>query len=158
MNKLTEKLPKRYAAGVEKRMKNLKPPYPKGVSGNPNGINQLGRPKIADRLEKWGRLRVAKKILQNLKTVFPDVDISKMEATDAWTMKVAAAAIRGEAWAISFIAERCEGKVKQSVEMSGRMGLDLHDISDDELDRRTKDAERREAALQTGTTAANLPQ
>jgi hypothetical protein len=157
MTQRTEKLPKRYTPGVEKRMKNLKPPFEPGTSGNPTGIN-AGRPKIADRLEKWGRLRVAKKILQNLKTVFPDVDISKMDASDAWTMKVAAAAIRGEAWAISFIAERCEGKVKQAVEMSGRMGLDLHDISNDELDRRIKDVERREAALQAGTTAANLPQ
>lgn len=151
MNKKpTEKIPTKPGGGRQASLKNLRPPWKPGEAGNPLGKGQLGRPKIADRLEKWGKLRVAKKIISDLRKSLPDAEIK--DADDAWTNRVVVAAMAGQPWAADFIAERREGKVKQGVEMSGKMGLNIHDISDDELDRRIKDAARREAAVDAGAS------
>ena len=139
--------------GRARSLQNLRPPFKPGERGNPHNKNLKGRPKIADRLERWGKLRVGAAILRKFKKAFPDIDTENMDADDVWTQRVLLAAILGESWAATFIAERREGKVKQEIGMSGRMGLDLHDLSDDELERRIEDATRRAAALAAGEAA-----
>jgi hypothetical protein len=138
----------------QKRLLNLKS-WKKGQTGNPLNKN-MGRPKIADRLEKWGKLKISQAVLEKFKVMFPNAVIR--DADDAWTQRVMMAAIQGESWAATFIAERREGKIKQGVEMSGKMGIDLHDISDDELHRRIADAQRRAAALTAGEAAPAVPE
>jgi hypothetical protein len=75
--------------------------FKKGVSGNPNGRPPKVR-HIPDILEKIGAENVKVKGFEGVKL-------------EALMRKVYAEAIAGKSWAVQFIAERTEGKVKDVV-------------------------------------------
>ena len=98
----------------------LKPRWKPGQSGNPKG-----RPKkakfIPDILAKIGREKIPPAILAVIQKAYPHkaAVLAKDERfLDALCRAVWIRALQGESWAVLFIAERTEGKVKDVVDVN----------------------------------------
>lgn len=151
MAETTEQNPKDKLSGIERRLANLRPPWKEGIGGNPHKKNLVGRPKIADRLERWGKLNAPEVMRQELKKLFPKEDFSELDLDDVWTLKVVYAAVMGESWAVEFIANRREGAIRSKLEdLKPNTAGALHELSDDELDRRLSGAQNRIARAPDG--------
>lgn len=90
---------------------NIKPyRFKPGQSGNPSG-RPKNRPQIPDLLRKIGAEKSAKG--------------SKLTKIDLLMHRVYGHALKGESWAVQFIADRLEGKAQANlaIEHSGSMGL-----------------------------------
>lgn len=105
----------------------------KGQSGNPDG-----RPKdkqsIADMLKRIGEEDVSTKIHGNVKKLFGQVemgDLTMMEAVMRMTMMYA---IQGKPWAVQFIADRLEGKPKQTIDIETHEPIQLIKTGIDNFD------------------------
>ncbi len=98
-------------------------------------INRHGRPPkvkcIADILRRIGREKLSPEVRASLR----DGDTLPTSATfiEAVCRNTMLAALRGESWAVEFIAERTEGRVTQSVNLTARTGRNYEDMTDDEL-------------------------
>lgn len=103
-------------------IKNLKPFKP-GQSGNPKG-----RPPkvkcIPDILGKILKEPLPKHLRDKIKSYYPEMDRDPT-FLDGIMRVVVGKAIKGDSWAIQFIADRTEGKVKDVIEMNGGQRLEL---------------------------------
>jgi hypothetical protein len=102
---------------------NLKPTgrWKKGRSGNPRGRPPKAR-CIASILDRLGAERLPKDLLGELGKPAPRVTPTMLEAV---LRKVYIAALAGEGWAVEFIAERTEGKVKDTLKLEGGQRLQI---------------------------------
>jgi len=102
--------------GENKGWANLKPAK-KGEVRNPKG-----RPKkdkcIPDILRMVGEEELPEKLLEQVKKFYPDK--KKMSHIEAIQRLVYIHAIKGEGWAFNYIADRTEGKPKQSIDIKER--------------------------------------
>jgi hypothetical protein len=102
----------------ERSLANLRPAFKKGQSGNPRGCPPREK-QIPEILRRIGRRHVCDfRILpQRLQKAFGLLgnDITMLEAVCVVSYLCA---LKGEPWAVDFIAERTEGKVTQSVELN----------------------------------------
>lgn len=91
-------------------------PFPPGRSGNPNG-----RPKkvrhIPDILAKITAERLPPKIRAQMAQQFPDIS-NRPTFFEAILRVVVFKAMKGESWAVEFVAERMEGKVVTPIDLS----------------------------------------
>ena len=87
----------------------------KGFSGNPKGRTAKIR-HIPDILSKIGQETPPDKILSKISAMFPDAD--EMTFLEAVMRYVYIFALQGQSWAVQYIADRTEGKPKQSVEVT----------------------------------------
>jgi len=94
------------------RLAGLRPPWPKGVSGNPGG-----RPKkklITEAMERLAGEPVPREVLQRLRLPGLPAD-AKLTWADVIVRGIAISAAKGRAEACSVFADRLEGKVPQAV-------------------------------------------
>ncbi len=115
-----------------KSLENLKPAK-KGEIRNP-----AGRPPkvktISDILGKIGGEKMPPKIVKNAQDLFPDA--ANMTMLEATLRMCYVHALKGNAWAIQFIAERTEGKITQPIDVSPFSELDpefLNQLTIEEL-------------------------
>ena len=92
------------------------------VSGDPR-INRKGRPKkhlcIPDILNKIGTENIPSQILAVLQKAYPNQrSIGRETYLQALCRAVWLRALHGESWAVQFIAERTEGRVKDAGEQN----------------------------------------
>ncbi len=113
-------------------LKNLNP-VKKGEVRNPAGR----KPKvktISDILGRIGGEKMPPKIIKNAQDLFPDA--SNMTMLEATLRMCYVHALKGNAWALQFIAERTEGKITQQIDISPFSEIDpelLNQLSIDEL-------------------------
>lgn len=95
----------------------LRPPWKKGdPSPNPSG-HPKGQPNIKTRLEKYGKLKTPQGTLKELIGTFPEIVKDGLTVDDATWLNVRLMAMKGDSWAVNFIAERTEGHVKEVFEI-----------------------------------------
>lgn len=98
-------------------------------------INRHGRPPkvkcIADILRRIGR----EKLSPEVRAALYAGDTLPTSATfiEAVCRQTMLAALQGQAWAVEFIAERTEGRVTQTVDLTARQGRTYDDLTDEEL-------------------------
>lgn len=94
-------------------------PHPRGghKKGQKNIVQRVRR-TIAKQLEENGNFEAPEVIKKLIGEFFKDVDINKLSSDDATWIRVRIAALNGEQWAASFIADRLEGMARQRVELS----------------------------------------
>ena len=88
----------------------------KGKSPNPKG-KPKGLKSIKTILEHFGKFSVPEKILKEIQNTFPQT--KKMNMNEAIYFKAYTEALKGEEWAIAFIADRTEGKALQTIKTEG---------------------------------------
>jgi hypothetical protein len=96
---------------------NLDPKYKwkKGRSGNPGG-KPRGIKNIKSIIEYFGRFEAPKDMMAKVKESFPR--IKKICLHEAIVLRAYQEALAGQAWAVQFLSERGEGKVKQAVDVT----------------------------------------
>ena len=103
----------------QSRYKGLKP-FKKGQSGNPKG-----RPKkekcIPDILRNIGAETLPPALKEQMRKIYPDIK-REMTHLEAAQRLIYYYAFKGESWAFQYIADRTEGKPKQSVDITERTG------------------------------------
>lgn len=121
---MTEKQRKN-SDGKAKRLANLKPPFRKGQSGNPKG-----RPEGAR-----NRSTVLKELLETVCDFQNPLTLTRQTADLETQVMVAlvAKARRGDIAAIKEIQDTLYGKLTEKKELSGRLEIDVSQLSDDEL-------------------------
>jgi len=93
--------------------------FQKGVSGNPGG-RPKGVVSISSLLVRLQKQVVPAEAILGLREVFPDFEIVEgMSVQEAIMSRVCLEAIRGDANAREFIAERTEGRVPATFHMGG---------------------------------------
>lgn len=90
---------------------------PKPFTKNDPRINRKGRPPgakgIPDMLRRFGELECPEKLTEQMQKVFKiKQKISVLEAIQLATI---AEAIKGQPWAVQYIADRTEGKPRQTM-------------------------------------------
>lgn len=102
----------------QRQLAGLRPPWPKGVSGNPQG----GRLRLyTNAYEKMGRRKLTKKLRERLIKKGFDLPV-RASIADGVAAGMHAAAISGFAPAAREIADRVEGPVVKPVELTGAEG------------------------------------
>lgn len=101
------------------------------VKGDPRR-HSTGRGKgvisIPDVLRRIGKRRLPKKMRDALTAAraIPESDLKRdLTKLEALMEAVYWCALRGESWAVQFIADRTEGKVKDVLEMQGGQTLEI---------------------------------
>jgi hypothetical protein len=102
---------------------NLKPDgrWKKGRSGNPKGRPPKAR-CIASILDRLGAQRLPPELRDRIGCTTPRISPTML---DAVLRRVYLAALDGEGWAVQFIAERTEGKVKDTLKLEGGQRLQI---------------------------------
>ncbi len=126
-------------AEIKKPVHHFKP----GESGNPKGRPKGSGRGIKDLLRRFGDWECPEAFKLKLISVkdragdriqlFPLSKIKKLSLNEAVYLKVYIEAIRGESWAVQFIAERREGKVKETLALETVETKDLSGYTDEEL-------------------------
>jgi hypothetical protein len=75
-----------------------------------------------------------------------------MQVQMAEALRIHVAMLNGEAWAFSQVHGR-----ELSLELGGNLTVGIHDLSDDELNRRITDIARRDAIAENGAAAPEMP-
>lgn len=127
-------------------MRRGNPEWKPGVSGNPNG-----RPKgttyetLAAILNRQGQFETPDKIRDELAKEFPEVVKrgDKFSLKEALTLRAFACAVRGESWALNFIADRTEGKPNQLIDIKSEDITDISRLTPEEADQRIKELRER---------------
>jgi len=121
-----------------------------GQTGNPEKKNLKGQPKIKDQLDRWASQKCPQVVIDELEKIFPNIK-KNITIHDAWTLRVTAAALSGQPWAIKFLADRTEGTVAQVVNLQNNGGsFDHSSQTDEELRARLTQLTDRIAGLQSG--------
>ena len=98
--------------------------FEKGQSGNPKG-----RPKekqsIPDMLRRIGEEDVPEEILKKVEKIFKKVEIGEITMMEAIMRSTMMYAIQGKSWAVQFIADRMEGKPRQTIELEQHEPIQL---------------------------------
>jgi hypothetical protein len=94
--------------------------FVKGQSGNPGG-RPKGLKYISDILNQLGCFDAPEELVKKMRLQLPQLS-EKCTLQDAVWARVYLEALSGESWAIQLIAERTEGKVKQTNELTGADG------------------------------------
>jgi len=88
--------------------------FKKGQSGNPSGRKPMTR-NIPGILRKIGQEEPPDQILTKMKKMFPRVrNMTFLEAVQRY---VYIFALKGDSWAVQYIADRTEGKPVQKIEV-----------------------------------------
>ena len=93
-------------------------PFKPGQSGNPKG-KPKGAKSIPDFLRRSGGWKCPDGFLENLKKHFGDDLIDSLTIDQATLMQVRLDALKGNSWAVGFIADRTEGKVANEHKIGG---------------------------------------
>lgn len=107
--------------------------FEKGQSGNPDG-----RPKdkqsIPDLLKRIGEEDVSNKLHDEVQKLFGEVEVGQLTMMEAVMRMAMMYAIQGKPWAVQFIADRLEGKPRQTIEVETHEPIQLIKTGIDNFD------------------------
>lgn len=75
--------------------------------------------RIPDLLRRFGQWECPEALIDKMTAVFPQAKRQKLDVFGAVMLRVYVEALQGEPWAVQFIAERTEGKVKDTLAVEG---------------------------------------
>jgi len=130
------------------------PQWAKGTTGNPFGHPKGQKNYRANFKKLLNEVAEYKAPIETVKLIrahFPDAP-EDMQVQMAEALRLHVAMLNGESWAYSQV----HGK-ELSLELNGNMTVGLHDISDDELQRRLEDIARRDAIACDGEATPEMP-
>ena len=93
-----------------------------GQSGNPKG-RKPGVPSIAETLTQYGAMDMPEGLTAKLREKFPKLPKTLKLGQALW-LTVFMQALKGESWAVEFVANRTEGKVKDNLAIEAE-GLNI---------------------------------
>lgn len=88
----------------------------KGQSGNPHGKPPKIK-QIPELIERFAKFETPENILEKMRAVFPH--LKNLQMFEAVILRTYLEALDGKEWAVQFLCERKEGKVKDVVQLEG---------------------------------------
>ena len=107
--------------------------FAKGQSGNPNG-RPKGSLSIPDMLRRIGEEDVPKELKERVKKLFNSAELGEITMMEAIMRTTMMYAIQGKSWAVQFIADRMEGKPRQTIELEQHEPIQLIKTGIDNFD------------------------
>tara|TARA_R100000808_G_C2154477_1_gene165449 strand:- start:7853 stop:8224 length:372 start_codon:yes stop_codon:yes gene_type:complete len=107
--------------------------FAKGTSGNPNG-RPKGSLSIPDMLRRIGEEDVPKELKERVKKLFNSAELGEITMMEAIMRTTMMYAIQGKSWAVQFIADRMEGKPRQTIELEQHEPIQLIKTGIDNFD------------------------
>ena len=90
--------------------------FKKGMSGNPSG-RPKGSMSIPDMLKRIGEEEVPNELQDRVQRLFGEAEIGKISMLEAVMRTTMMYAIQGKSWAVQFLADRLEGRPRQTIEL-----------------------------------------
>ena len=107
--------------------------FVKGQSGNPNG-RPRGTQSIPDMLKRFGEEDVPDALNEKVQELFGKADIGEITMLEAVMRTTMMYAIQGKSWAVQFLADRLEGKPRQTIELEQHEPIQLLKTGIDNFD------------------------
>ena len=107
--------------------------FVKGQSGNPNG-RPRGTQSIPDMLKRIGEEDVPDVLNERVQELFGKADIGEITMLEAVMRTTMMYAIQGKSWAVQFLADRLEGKPRQTIELEQHEPIQLIKTGIDNFD------------------------
>lgn len=107
--------------------------FKKGESGNPSG-RPKGSLSIPDMLRKISDEAVPKELQNRVQDLFGKADIGEISMLEAVLRTTTMYAIQGKSWAVQFVADRLEGKPRQTIELEQHEPIQLIKTGIDNFD------------------------
>lgn len=107
--------------------------FVKGQSGNPNG-RPRGTQSIPDMLKRIGEEDVPDALNEKVQELFGKADIGEITMLEAVMRTTMMYAIQGKSWAVQFLADRLEGKPRQTIELEQHEPIQLLKTGIDNFD------------------------
>ena len=107
--------------------------FVKGQSGNPNG-RPRGTQSIPDMLKRIGEEDVPDVLNEKVQELFGKADIGEITMLEAVMRTTMMYAIQGKSWAVQFLADRLEGKPRQTIELEQHEPIQLIKTGIDNFD------------------------
>lgn len=107
--------------------------FVKGQSGNPNG-RPRGTQSIPDMLKRIGEEDVPDALNEKVQELFGKADIGEITMLEAVMRTTMMYAIQGKSWAVQFLADRLEGKPRQTIELEQHEPIQLIKTGIDNFD------------------------
>ena len=107
--------------------------FVKGQSGNPNG-RPKGSLSIPDMLRRIGEEEVPEALQNKVQQLFGRAELGEITMMDAIMRATMMYAIQGKSWAVQFIADRMEGRPRQTIELEQHEPIQLIKTGIDNFD------------------------
>jgi len=107
--------------------------FKKGTSGNPNG-RPKGSMSIPDMLKRIGEEEVPNELQDRVQRLFGEAEIGKISMLEAVMRTTMMYAIQGKSWAVQFLADRLEGRPRQTIELESHEPVQLIKTGIDSFD------------------------
>ena len=107
--------------------------FKKGISGNPSG-RPKGSMSIPDMLKRIGEEEVPNELQDRVQRLFGEAEIGKISMLEAVMRTTMMYAIQGKSWAVQFLADRLEGRPRQTIELESHEPVQLIKTGIDSFD------------------------
>ena len=107
--------------------------FKKGMSGNPSG-RPKGSMSIPDMLKRIGEEEVPNELQDRVQRLFGEAEIGKISMLEAVMRTTMMYAIQGKSWAVQFLADRLEGRPRQTIELESHEPVHLIKTGIDSFD------------------------
>lgn len=107
--------------------------FKKGMSGNPSG-RPKGSMSIPDMLKRIGEEEVPNELQDRVQRLFGEAEIGKISMLEAVMRTTMMYAIQGKSWAVQFLADRLEGRPRQTIELESHEPVQLIKTGIDSFD------------------------
>lgn len=107
--------------------------FAKGHSGNPKG-RPKGSMSIPDMLKRIGEEDIPADLRERVEKIFNEAELGQITMLEAVMRTTMMYAIQGKSWAVQFIADRLEGKPRQTIELEQHEPIQLIKTGIDNFD------------------------